>query len=196
MVAASLESRSLKIFPQQGLRTARCEFARVELPRARFRCVPRARLSWRSLRRLVVVGLVGFSTANLALAPVLSRADEADAIAVDLKCRKLICDFAVTLRHADDGWEHYADAWEVLSEERELLAKRVLRHPHVKEQPFTRSLPGVALPVGTTRVIIRGHDKLHGYGGAELRVEIPTGVVSPVEDRKQGKQEGSAISTE
>ena len=49
--------------------------------------------------------------------------------------------FAVTLRHADKSWDHYANFWQVQSEDGKVLGKRVLHHPHVNEQPFTRSLP-------------------------------------------------------
>ena len=125
----------------------------------------------RELRVLAVASLVGAMLEAVAPWPV--QANEADVIAVHLECRDLVCDFDVTLAHADEGWNHYADAWEVLSENGEVLAKRVLRHPHVDEQPFTRSLTGVALPEGTTRVTVRARDKKHGYGGAELSVEVP-----------------------
>ncbi len=81
--------------------------------------------------------------------------------------------FEVTVRHADEGWEHYADAWEVLGPDGKVLAKRVLLHPHVDEQPFTRSLGGVVIPEGLTSVRIRAHDSVHGYGGHEVLVELP-----------------------
>ena len=45
----------------------------------------------------------------------------------------------VTLRHPDSGWDHYADVWRVFDPEGQKLAERVLLHPHVDEQPFTRS---------------------------------------------------------
>jgi hypothetical protein len=80
--------------------------------------------------------------------------------------------FDVTLRHADDGWDHYADAWEVLAPDGKVLAKRVLYHPHVDEQPFTRSLSGVRIPNGISTVTVRGHDKVHGYGGKTLSVTL------------------------
>lgn len=81
--------------------------------------------------------------------------------------------FDVTVRHADEGWDHYADAWEVLSLDGTVLATRTLYHPHVSEQPFTRSLSGVAVPEGTKEVILRAHDKVHGYGGREFRLKLP-----------------------
>jgi hypothetical protein len=52
----------------------------------------------------------------------------------------------VTIKHADEGWEHYANAWRIYSPDGELLGERVLHHPHVKEQPFTRNLLGVSIP--------------------------------------------------
>jgi hypothetical protein len=81
--------------------------------------------------------------------------------------------FDVTLRHADEGWKHYADNWEILTEEGTVLGKRVLLHPHVNEQPFTRSLGRVQIPVGIKVVIIRGHDKIHKNGGKELKLSLP-----------------------
>jgi hypothetical protein len=80
--------------------------------------------------------------------------------------------FDVTVRHADEGWDHYADRWEVLAPDGSLLAERVLLHPHVGEQPFTRSLGGVAIPDEVDRVILRAHDSVHGLGGAEITVEL------------------------
>ncbi len=81
--------------------------------------------------------------------------------------------FQVTLRHADTGWDHYADAWEVLTPDGKVLAKRVLYHPHVNEQPFTRSLSHVKVPEGTSYVVIRARDKVHGYGGRTLTLPWP-----------------------
>jgi len=70
----------------------------------------------------------------------------------------------VTLLHADTGWDHYADGWDILDQDKKLIATRVLHHPHVSEQPFTRSLYDVVIPGATKFVYIRGHDKVHGYG--------------------------------
>ncbi len=99
---------------------------------------------------------------------------EAEVLAAKVRCnRDSVCQFTVTVRHADEGWDHYADRWEVLSEDGKVLATRILRHPHVEEQPFTRFLPGVAIPREITRVRIRARDKVHGYGGEEIVVKIP-----------------------
>lgn len=78
----------------------------------------------------------------------------------------------VSLKHQDSGWDHYADRWEILSPDGKILATRTLYHPHVNEQPFTRSLT-TALPEDTRSVIIRGHDKVHGYGQQTLTLKLP-----------------------
>ena len=81
--------------------------------------------------------------------------------------------FSVTLRHADNGWEHYADRWQVLGADETVLATRVLLHPHVAEQPFTRSQSGVEIPKGLTAVSIRAHDKQHGDSPNLFKVPLP-----------------------
>lgn len=80
--------------------------------------------------------------------------------------------FEVTVRHADTGWDHYADAWEVLAPDGTRLGLRELLHPHVDEQPFTRSLSGVAIPDGIGTVRIRARDSVHGWG-APLTLDLP-----------------------
>ena len=81
--------------------------------------------------------------------------------------------FDVTLRHDDAGWDHYADGWEVLSPTGDSLGNRVLAHPHVSEQPFTRSLSGVQIPEGISTVSIRAHDSVHGYNPKQQQVKLP-----------------------
>lgn len=80
--------------------------------------------------------------------------------------------FDVTLRHGDTGWDHYADAWRVLGPDGTVLGTRTLYHPHVEEQPFTRSLSGVAIPAGVTEVEIEAHDKVHGWAPARFTVTL------------------------
>lgn len=80
--------------------------------------------------------------------------------------------FDVTIRHADAGWDHYADRWDILDLDGNLLGSRLLAHPHDNEQPFTRSLT-VKLPEGINRVIIRAHDSVHGLGGITVQMTLP-----------------------
>lgn len=103
-----------------------------------------------------------------------SIAGEADVVGVTVK--KLSGDtyrFDVTVKHADTGWDHYADRWEIVGSDGAVVDTRVLLHPHVGEQPFTRSIPRVEMPKGVKTVTVRAHDSVHGLGGAEKSVELP-----------------------
>lgn len=80
--------------------------------------------------------------------------------------------FNVTLKHGDTGWDHYADAWRVVTEDGKELGTRTLYHPHVDEQPFTRSLGDVTIPTDVSAVYIEAHDKVHGWGKQRYRVKI------------------------
>ncbi len=81
--------------------------------------------------------------------------------------------FDVTLSHADTGWDDYADGWRVLNTDGTELGMRVLHHPHVNEQPFTRSLSGVEIPKEVKEITVRAHDSVHLYGGKSVTVTLP-----------------------
>lgn len=78
----------------------------------------------------------------------------------------------VTIEHPDTGWDHYADGWEVLDAEGNRLGYRVLHHPHVNEQPFTRSLTNLDLPDGTREIFIKAHCSVDGWTSEAARVEL------------------------
>jgi hypothetical protein len=114
-----------------------------------------------------------FSTGLLTIWQ-LAAAGDANVIQVNPSCTKeLVCSFAVTVEHADSGWDHFANKWDVLTTDGTVVASRELLHPHENEQPFTRSLQDVKLPAGTKDVDVRAHDSVHGYGGQTIRVSIP-----------------------
>jgi hypothetical protein len=110
----------------------------------------------------------------LLWAAAVARAGEADVLGVAIKERGSgLYQFDVTVSHADAGWEHYVDRWEVVAPDGSVLGTRTLFHPHVDEQPFTRSLVGVKLPPGVKEVTVQAHDTLHDYGGKSMSVRIP-----------------------
>lgn len=78
----------------------------------------------------------------------------------------------VTLEHGDTGWKHYADGWRVVDTAGTVLGTRTLYHPHVNEQPFTRSLSGVRIPAKVTKVYIEAHDKVHGWSKDKVMVDL------------------------
>ena len=79
-----------------------------------------------------------------------------------------------TLKHDDTGWEHYADAWRVMSEKGDKLGERILFHPHETEQPFTRSLSKLVIPENINIVYVEAHDKKHGWSKQRVRVDLKT----------------------
>jgi len=114
-----------------------------------------------------------FVLALLLAAPAL--AGEADVVGVEMTPEAGgTWRFDVTVAHADEGWDHYADAWQVVAPDGTILGTRELLHPHETEQPFTRSLTGVAIPAGITEVTVRARDSVHGFGGAEMTVASPS----------------------
>lgn len=101
------------------------------------------------------------------------KAGQAEIVAVKaVKETEGVYRFDVTIRHEDEGWEHYANKWEVTLPSGEVLGTRVLQHPHVNEQPFTRSLGGVKIPAGVSKVFIRAYDNVHGRAEKYFEVEL------------------------
>lgn len=78
----------------------------------------------------------------------------------------------VTLEHHDTGWEHYADEWRIVDQQGIILGTRVLLHPHVQEQPFTRALSNVKLNDKHTVIYIEAHDKQHGWAKENLEIDL------------------------
>lgn len=92
--------------------------------------------------------------------------------------------FNVTVFHPDTGWDDYTNGWDVVTEDGMVLKPdpespftRLLLHPHVDDQPFTRSQANIVIPEGITKIIVRANDLLHGFGGQEVFVDltIPSG---------------------
>ena len=91
------------------------------------------------------------------LATTTVYAGEADVVDVSVKQTGAnIFYFSVSVRHADEGWDHYANKWDVVAPDGTLLETRILHHPHVNEQPFTRSLSGVNIPEPATFGLLLG----------------------------------------
>ncbi|MFZ2102103.1 MAG: hypothetical protein WAU86_16220 [Oricola sp.] len=122
--------------------------------------------------------MTAFSIVLVCLVAILAAvtqvfAGEADVIAVDTSRQGSgAWRFDVTVRHDDAGWDHYADKWIVAGPDGAFYGERVLTHPHESEQPFTRSQPGIRIPDSVSSVVVRAHDTVHGFGGAEVTVDL------------------------
>ena len=100
------------------------------------------------------------------------RADPAEVLGVELERTGETWRVSVTVAHPDEGWDHYADAWEVLAPDGTSLGLRELLHPHVDEQPFTRSLSGVAIPDGVDEIRVRARCSVDGWTGDAVTVAV------------------------
>jgi len=138
-------------------------------------------------------GNTGARSIEIYRAPTDAEATVA-ADVVDVSTRGEPGDYAfeVTVKSPDTGCDQYADWWEVLSTDGELLYRRILAHSHVNEQPFTRSGGPVAIDADEA-VIVRAHMNPTGYGGQAMRgsvdegfqpVELPVDFAADVEDQE------------
>lgn len=112
----------------------------------------------------------GAATATAAAAPA---AECAHVVDVTIEPGSNGFTVAATVASNDTGWEKYADAWQVLGPDGELLGERILTHPHENEQPFTRSLSGVQIPEGATEVTVAARDLVLGFCGDVFSIEVP-----------------------
>ena len=80
---------------------------------------------------------------------------------------------SVTLSHGDTGWDDYADGWRVVAADGTVLGTRELLHPHVDEQPFTRSLSGVEIPEAMRTVYIEARTNTDGWGALRHEIAVP-----------------------
>ncbi len=156
------------IFASCAATRLRCSLHRMILPRAAsFTAVAeRHSLETKSLLKRIP------ALACSWLLPLTLWAGEVSVLDATAVCSQDACTINATLSHADSGWDHYADHWRVLTPEGEEIGRRVLLHPHVNEQPFTRGLTRIRIPQGLKHVDIEAHDNVHGYGKQRFRLEL------------------------
>jgi hypothetical protein len=122
------------------------------------------------------VSPMGSSAASPTSSPVASTVADDDAcahvIAVDISGDSAGYAFSVTVSSTETGWDKYADLWTVAGLDGTVYGERVLAHPHVEEQPFTRSLSGVSIPAGTAEVVIAARDSVLGFCGDAMTVAL------------------------
>ena len=82
--------------------------------------------------------------------------------------------FAVTVSSPDTGCNRYADWWEVVTPEGELIYRRVLLHSHVDEQPFERTGGQVNI-TPEQPVIVRVHMSPDGYSNSAQQGTVASG---------------------
>lgn len=103
-------------------------------------------------------------------------AGEADVIAVAVDRHpdtEDVFDVRATILSNDTGNDYYADAFEVLAPDGRVLGRLEFPRPHADEQPFTRALENLKVPLGIDRVTVRARHKPRGYDGQTVTVRLP-----------------------
>ena len=80
----------------------------------------------------------------------------------------------VTVASPDTGCDQYADWWEVITADGELLHRRILLHSHVDEQPFSRTGGPVAIEPDND-IIVRVHMNASGYSPQAMQGTVANG---------------------
>jgi len=101
-------------------------------------------------------------------------ASQADVVSISVSGEPGTYNFSVTVSSPDEGCSQYADWWEIVNQDGELIYRRILLHSHVDEQPFTRS--GGPVPIeADTIVLVRAHMHPGGYGGTAMKGSLEQG---------------------
>ena len=96
-----------------------------------------------------------------------------DVLAVDVeRAADGTARFDVTVSSPYDTPDRYADAWRIVGPDGVVYGVRELAHDHASEQPFTRSLDGVAIPDGVAVVTVEARDSANGWGGATVDADL------------------------
>lgn len=130
----------------------------------------------------------------LLLAVVVSVAAHANANVKRVAVKYLQEDtflFEVSIEHDDEG-DHYCDGWSVYSDNTAMTlytgaaGSREGMTVHFAVPLDDETSQGtVVIPKNVERVVVRAHDKQHGFGGLEITVEVGA-----------ARQRGSFESTE
>jgi hypothetical protein len=120
---------------------------------------------------------------------------EANVVGVEVERSGSEYTFDVTLHHDDESESGYANWWQVETTGGERLGRRELLHAHGSER-FTRS-DTIDVPEDVSRVVVRGHDEVHGYGGRVIVVTLASGETRAVsqgsEPQAFGDESGSKL---
>lgn len=128
------------------------------------------------LAALLFISLIHCSSSNDPSTESETPPDDtfADVIDVSFNGSDGRYTFQVEISSPDTGCSQYADWWEVVNEDGELVYRRILLHSHVDEQPFTRG-GGPADISDETDVWIRAHMNNSGYGGQVFFGSVSSG---------------------
>jgi len=113
---------------------------------------------------------------GISLLLIAGAVQASETIVKNVEVNKVSTDtyrFSVTLAHPDKSWDHYANIWQVETVSGEIIAKRILLHPHINEQPFTRSLSGVVIDSDVKEVVIVAGCTVDGIHSNKFTIALP-----------------------
>ncbi len=136
-----------------------------------------------TIKRVLLCGLLTIVSTNIA------NANDVEVVDVKaIQSKDKTWSFSVTLKHDDEGWDHYANEWQVIAPDDKILATRTLYHPHVTEQPFTRGTQGVKISDDIKTVRIIAKDTVHGLSKNAVELELATNTIKKITlDLKKAK---------
>lgn len=102
---------------------------------------------------------------------------QAQVVSVNVNGSSQNYTFSVGVASPDTGCEQYADWWEVVTIDGNLVYRRILAHSHVTEQPFVR-LGGVVAVSENQQLIVRAHMNTLGYGTTVFKGSVNDGFKS------------------
>jgi len=120
-------------------------------------------------------------------APITDQTTIAEVISVSVSGKEDEYTFSVGIKSPDTGCNQYADWWEVISEDEQLIYRRILAHSHVSEQPFTRSGGPVTIKRSQT-IYIRAHMNNSGYGNVVYKGTVESGFNKSTLDKSFASQ--------
>jgi hypothetical protein len=110
---------------------------------------------------------------DLCVDPDLERSLYPDVIEASASQVGSSYSFDVTISSPYDSPDRYADAWRIIGDDGQVYGVRELTHDHANEQPFTRSLSGVAIPESVGSITIQARDLVYGWGGETFELTLP-----------------------
>lgn len=111
---------------------------------------------------------------DVILGDELAKEDFADVISMQVGGNEGAYQFSVGISSPDEGCDQYADWWEVVNQDGELIYRRILLHSHVDEQPFVRG--GGPVNISSDAVVwVRAHMHPTGYGGLAMKGSVAKG---------------------
>lgn len=120
------------------------------------------------------LGIALVAAAKPAVAADAIEQKYPDVVAVKVRAvAKQTFNFDATISSPYDSPRRHADAFRVMAADGTVFGERILWHDHASEQPFTRDLYNVKIPVDIKQVVVQARDQKFGYGGKTVGVVLP-----------------------